>query len=102
MRIFRKLTSRKFIMALAAAISGIVTAFVGKGEAVNVIVGSAMTVLATVVYCVMEGVVDTRSVGRITDAAVDIAETLRANKDAVDAIEKVGNAAAVFVGEDGE
>ena len=100
MSILRKLTSRKFLMALTAAVSGIITAFVGNGETVNILVGSTMTIIATVVYCIMEGVVDAKSIGKITDAAADIAEELGASGEAVDAINKIGFAAEEFIEEE--
>ena len=52
--IIKKLTSRKFIIAAITAIAGIITLFVGDNEVVQVIAGAAMTIIPTVVYCLME------------------------------------------------
>ena len=95
--IVRKLTSRKFIIAVITAIVGIVTMFVGDNEVVTVIAGAAMTIIPTVVYCIMEGVVDAKSVGAITDATVDAAEKLGADKNTVGVLEQMGTIGEVLV-----
>lgn len=100
--IVRKLTSRKFLLALIAAVSGVITAFVGNGEAVTTIVGAAMTIIASVAYCIVEGRVDAKSVGQITEAAVDLAEELGAKEETVEAINKIGFAAEEMIEADGE
>ena len=95
--IIRKLTSRKFLLALAAVVSGIITAFIGNGETVRTIVGAAVTIIATVAYCIMEGVVDAASVKTVTDAAKDIAEEVGASEDVVDCIEQLGVAGEAII-----
>ena len=102
MNILRKLTSRKFLMALTAVISGIITAIAGGGDEVSTIVGSAMTITATVVYCIMEGVVDAKSVHKVADAAVDIAEELGASDEAMNAMSEIASAAEVLIGSGGD
>ena len=97
--LIRKLTSRKFIIAVITAIVGIVTVFVGDNEAVKVIAGAAMTIIPTVVYCIVEGVVDAKSIETITDATVDAAEKLGADETVVDVIEQVGNMSEILVGD---
>lgn len=96
----RKLTSRKFIIAVITAIVGIVTLCIGENEVVTVIAGAAMTIIPTVVYCIVEGVVDAKSVGAITNATVDAAEKLGASDKVVDVIEQMGNIGDIFLEDD--
>lgn len=88
--ILEKLTSRKFIVTAITAIAGIITAIIGENETVNIIVGAAMTVIPTIVYCITEGVLDAKSVKTITEATVDAAGKLGANETVVDVIETAG------------
>ena len=71
----KKLTSRKFLMALASAIVGIVTVFTGESDALTTVVGAAVTVISTVGYCITEGMVDAQSVRDISDAIVSIVDS---------------------------
>ena len=93
----RKFGSRKFIVSLITAAAGIVTLFLGDNEIIKVIVGAAMTIIPSVVYCVMEGVVDAKSVKTIKDATVEAAEKLGANAATVDVIEQVGTVVETLV-----
>ena len=88
--ILEKLTSRKFIVTAITAIAGIITLIIGENEVVQIIAGAAMTIVPTIIYCIMEGVIDANSVKTITDATVDAAEKLGADKKVVDAIEQAG------------
>ena len=88
--IIEKLTSRKFIVTVLTAIAGIITAIIGESETLKIIVGAAMTIIPTVVYCITEGVLDAKSVKTIADATADAAEKLGANDTLVDVIEKAG------------
>lgn len=99
--IIKKLTSRKFIVTVITAITGIITLCVGDNEVVKVIAGAAMTIVPTVVYCLMEGVIDAKSIKTITEVAANTAEKLGADDAAVDVIEQVGAVGEVLVG-DGE
>ena len=98
--IFKKFTSRKFIVSAITAIAGIITLFVGDSEVVKTIAGAAMTIVPTVVYCLMEGVIDAKSVKTITEATVDAAEKLGADKETVEIIEKIGAVSQIVVDED--
>lgn len=98
--LIRKLTSRKFIIAVITAVVGIVTMFVGDNEAVNVIAGAAMTIIPTIVYCIVEGKIDAASIETITDATADAAEKLGASESVVGTIEQIGNMGEILVGED--
>lgn len=88
--ILEKLTSRKFIVTVITAIAGIVTMIIGDNEIVQIVSGAAMTIVPTIIYCIMEGVIDANSVKTITDATVDAAEKLGADEKVVDVIEQVG------------
>ena len=98
--IIKKLTSRKFIIAAITAIAGIITLFVGDNEVVQVIAGAAMTIIPTVVYCLMEGIVDAKSVKVITEATADAAEKLGADEKTVYMIEQVGAVGEVLTEDD--
>ena len=98
--ILKKLTSRKFIIAAITAIAGIITLFVGDNEVVQVIAGAAMTIIPTVVYCLMEGIVDAKSVKVITEATADAAEKLGADEKTVNMIEQVGAVGEVLTEDD--
>lgn len=94
--IIKKLTSRKFIVTTITAVAGIVTMVVGESETVNIIAGAAMTIVPTVVYCLMEGVIDAKNVKTIVDATTDAAEQLGATEQTVDMIEKIGDVAEIL------
>ena len=74
--VLEKLTSRKFIVTVITAITGIITLFIGENETVQVIAGALMTIIPTVVYCLMEGKIDANSVKTIADATSDAADKL--------------------------
>ncbi len=57
----KKLTSRKFLLALAAAVCGIATALGADGEVIETITGAAVTLISTVAYCLVEGAIDKKS-----------------------------------------
>ena len=88
--VLEKLTSRKFIVTAITAIAGVITLIIGENEVVQIIAGAAMTIVPTIIYCIMEGVIDANSVKTITDATADAAEKLGADKKVVDTIEKAG------------
>ena len=88
--ILDKLTSRKFIVTAITAITGVITLIIGENEVVQTIAGAAMTIVPTVVYCLMEGFIDAKSIETITKATADAAEKLGADEKVVDLIEQVG------------
>lgn len=98
----KKLTSRKFIVTVITAITGIITLFIGENELVQVIAGAAMTIIPTVVYCLMEGVIDANSVKTIAEATTGAAEQLGATDGAVEIIEQFGEIGEMLVGDDTE
>ena len=88
--LLKKLTSRKFIVTVIPVIAGVITLFVGNNAIVQTIASAAMVVLPTVVYCIMEGTVDAKSVKVITEATADAAEKLGATEAQVNIIEQMG------------
>lgn len=87
----KKLTSRKFIVTAISAIAGVVTLFVGNNEMVQTIASALMIVIPTIVYCITEGVIDSKSVQTITEAVVDTAEKLGVPDEKIDIIEQIGD-----------
>ena len=94
--LIKKLTSRKFIVTVITAIAGVITMIIGDNEVVQIISGAAMTIVPTVVYCLMEGVIDAKSIKTITNATADAAEKLGVDDKVVDAIEKVGEVGEIL------
>ena len=101
-KIINKLTSRKFIVTAITAIAGLITLVVGENETVQIIAGAAMTIVPTIVYCVMEGTIDAKSVKTVTDATKDAAEKLGANKKAVNVIEQAGEMGEILIKDENE
>ena len=94
--ILEKLTSRKFIVTVITSITGIITMIIGENEVVQLVAGAAMTIIPTIVYCITEGVIDSRSVKTIADTTMDVAEKLGANEKVLDTIETVGKIGEVL------
>ena len=94
--IIEKLTSRKFIVTVITAIAGIITLVIGESEVVQTIAGAAMTIVPTIIYCIMEGVIDANSVKTITSATADAVEKLGADEKLVDTIEQVGEVVEIL------
>ena len=94
--ILEKLTSRKFIVTAITAIAGIVTLIIGENEVVQIVAGAAMTIVPTIVYCIMEGTIDAKSVKTITEVTVDAAEKLGVTEKVVDTIEQMGEVGEIL------
>lgn len=58
----RKLTSRKFWLALTGLIAGLVVAFRGSAELAETITGVIMSAASVVAYIVGEGLIDAASI----------------------------------------
>lgn len=97
--LIRKLTSRKFIISAISAISGVVVAIIGHAQEVTVISGMLMSVVPSVVYCIMEGKIDAASVKTIGSAASSAAEMFGATRTA-DQIEAITNVVEVLAEDD--
>lgn len=98
-KLVRKLTSRKFLIAAIAAIAGIITLIVGDNAVVQTIAGAAMTIVPTVIYCIMEGVIDAKSIKTVADATAEAAQKLGADGVAQIA-ETAGDLAGSLVSDD--
>ncbi len=96
----KKFLSRKFIFTAIADITGLLTMLIGNGT-VTTIIGAALMLVATIVFCIVEGTIDAKSVKQISDSAETIAEALGADEKVVDAIDKVGDVVEDLVDEDG-
>lgn len=60
----KKLTSRKFLAAVAGIIVGLVVAFGGEAETIKEVAGSAMSVVSALTYILAEAGIDKQSVWR--------------------------------------
>lgn len=94
--LIKKLTSRKFIVTLIPAITGIITLFIGENAIVNTISSLLMVVAPTIVYCIVEGVCDAKSIKTITEASVKAAEELGASDNTTKVIEQIGEVGVVL------
>lgn len=72
----KKLISRKFLLSLVSMSAGIALLCGADEAVVSVIAGAAMTVLPSLVYCLIEGRIDSAAVkegkGAILKAADDL------------------------------
>lgn len=59
----RKLSSRKFWMAIALFVSGLILAFGGSKETADTVMGVIMQGAAVIAYIVAEGLVDQENAG---------------------------------------
>lgn len=72
--IIRKLTSRKFWMAVALFVSGLITAFGGSGETAATVSGCIMQGAAVLSYVLAEGWADASNAALPGIMVEDIAE----------------------------
>ena len=96
----KKFLSRKFIFTAIADLTGLLTMVIGN-DAITTIIGAALMLVATIVFCIVEGAIDAKSVRQISDSVEDIAEALGADDKVVDTIDKVGFAIEDLLDEDG-
>lgn len=66
----RKLTSRKFWVAIAGFVSGLLFAF-GKGEVAETVTGIIMSGASIIAYIIGEGLIDASNVGNEVNDDVD-------------------------------
>jgi hypothetical protein len=59
---WKKITSRKFILALIGNITGIATALSNSDNVACVIVGISLSVLCSVAYMIIEGTIDLKRI----------------------------------------
>lgn len=96
----KKFLSRKFLLTLIGDILGILTMIIGQ-TTVTTLVGAVAVIAVNVVYCIVEGMIDAKSVGQIADAAEDIAESLGASSTTVEMIDRVGDVVEEVIGKGG-
>lgn len=64
--LIRKLTSRKFWMAVAAFVSGLIVAFKGDAETAETVSGLIMSGASVIGYLLAEGLADSNGANTIT------------------------------------
>lgn len=96
----QKFLSRKFLLTLIGDILGILTMLVGQTTATTII-GAVAVIVINVVYCIVEGTIDAKSVSQITDAVEDIVDELGGDDKTIEVIDKVGDALEGFVEKEG-
>ena len=67
----RKLTSRKFWMAVVGLVSGLLMAFKVDGQTVETISGVIMAGASVIAYIIGEGMADAANVGYIIETEAD-------------------------------
>lgn len=97
----KKFLSRKFLLTLIGDIMGIVTLLIGQNT-VATIVGATAVIVINACYCIVEGNIDAKSIGQMTDAAEDIAEAFGADEKTVNAIGQIGFVAEGLVEDGGD
>ena len=78
---FKKLTSRKFILALGGVITGLAMAFGVDSSTVETIVGATITLISSLTYIFVEGKIDAKNVITAIESAETIAETIEEVKE---------------------
>ena len=78
---FKKLTSRKFILALGGVITGLAMAFGVDSSTVETIVGAVITLMSSLAYIFVEGKLDAKNVIQVIESAETIAETIEEVKE---------------------
>lgn len=68
----KKVTSRKFILALVGAIGGAATAFIGIGGTVGTIAAIIVSGTSLISYIVTEGIIDAKAVNQIVAIAEEV------------------------------
>lgn len=72
--IVRKITSRKFVLTVVIVVTGLATAFKAVDNEKVQIAGCVMAAVATIVYSIVEGIVDKASVA---DTTIDCIEAIK-------------------------
>lgn len=76
-KIFRKLQSRKFWVALSTIISGVMMMFGYAESSAEVIAGAIVAAGGAIGYMLSEGMIDAASVKKIVDSADTIASEIK-------------------------
>lgn len=80
-RIFQKLTSRKFWVAISTIAAGLVLMFGFAETDAETISGAVLTIGGAIMYMITEGIVDAKRVGQILEGAEIIVEEIKNGKD---------------------
>jgi len=76
-KIFRKLQSRKFWVALSTIISGVMMMFGYAESSAEVIAGAIVAAGGAIGYMLSEGMIDAASVKKIVDSANTIVDVVK-------------------------
>lgn len=92
----KKLTSRKFLLSLVSMAAGIALLCGADATTVSVLAGAAMTVLPSLVYCLIEGRIDSAAVTASKEAILGAAEDLGADEPLQAVIDAAGDMLAAL------
>lgn len=76
-----KFTSRKFILTVVTMILGVVTALAELGGEIGTACGIIAAIASPLVYIIVEGNIDAKAVGLVTEATKEIVEMLKDNEE---------------------
>jgi hypothetical protein len=93
---WKKLTSRKFLLSCVSMATGIALLCGADAATVSVIAGAAMTVLPSLVYCLIEGRIDSAAVTTSKEAILGAADDLGVDKPLRDVIDAAGDMLAAL------
>ena len=68
----KKLTSRKFLLAVVCVVIGTLVLFKVDTEAIEELIGGALAVISAATYIVSEGKIDAAAAGKLADAAGEV------------------------------
>ncbi len=89
-QIFKKLTSRKFLLSAIGMLSGIAVLCGADADVVSILSGAAMTIIPALAYCIIEGRIDAAAVKQASAALGDAALSLGASDAIRDVIDAAG------------
>jgi len=75
--IFRKVTSRKFILAVAGIFTGIAMAMGVDSSDITTVAGAVTAIASAVTYIVVEGKVDSEAVKKSVEATQEAVEAVK-------------------------
>ena len=87
----KKLTSRKFLLSCVSMGAGIALLCGADATTVSVLSGALMTVLPSLVYCLIEGRIDSASVESSKAAILSAADALGVQPPLTDVLEAAGD-----------
>lgn len=94
--LLKKLTSRKFLLSCVSMAAGIALLCGADATTVSVVSGALMTVLPSLVYCLMEGRIDSAAIESGKAAALSAADALGAKPPLTDVLEAAGDMLAAL------